>query len=104
MSGSGGGGFSSSFDDCDSLTINTQLSSPKPEVVKHIRVGDGLDVAVQQGQNTTVIVVLFNGEVAGGLAAPEIGRLRTCIESGTQYSAQVTGLSDGQVRVRVTPR
>lgn len=104
MSGSGGGGFSPRSDDCESLIINTQLSSPKPGVVQHLSVGDDLEIVIQQGQTTTVVVALFNGEVAGGLAAPEVGRLRTCLEGGNQYIAKVIGLNDGQVRVRVTPR
>lgn len=104
MSGSGGGGFTPVFDSCDTLVINTQLSSPKPEVVQHISVGDELIVALQAGETTTVVVALFQGQVAGGLAAPEIGRLRTCLEGGTEYRASVTAKSDGQVRVRVSAK
>ncbi len=104
MSGSGGGvgGFSPQFDSCESLVIDTQLSSPKQAVVERISVGDTLIISTQNYGGAAVVVAIYQGEVAGGLAAPEIGRLRTCIEDGTQYLAKVVAKNDGQVRVRVT--
>ena len=106
MSGSGGGGsgggFSQNFDSCESLVIDTQLSSPKHAVVEHIRVGDILTIATQNYGDASVVVALHKGDVAGGLAAPEVGRLRSCMEKGTQYLAKVTAINDGQVRVRVS--
>lgn len=100
--GGGGGGFSPKFDSCESLVIDTQLSSPKQAVVERIKVDDTLMIATQNYGGATVVVALHEGEVAGGLAAPEIGRLRTCMESGTQYLAKVISKNDGQVRVRVS--
>ncbi len=103
MSGSGGGGsFSAPFDTCESLVINTQLSSPKPDVIKRIQINDKLVISTQASGGTTVIVALHEGEIAGGLASPETGRLRTCLEGGTQYVAKVTAINDGQVRVQVS--
>lgn len=105
MSGSGGGGGGGSFDpppdNCAALVFDTQLSSPKQAVVANIQVGDELSVATQTVGGTTVVVVLHNGQVAGGLASPLVLRLRECIASGTQYTATVTAVNGGQVRVRV---
>lgn len=101
-SGGGGGGFSPQFNSCASLVIDTQLSSPKQAVVERISVGDTLIISTQNYGGAAVVVAIYQGEVAGGLAAPEIGRLRTCIEDGTQYLAKVVAKNDGQVRVRVT--
>lgn len=104
MSGSGG---SSSGPDyvptrqCEDLVIDTQLSSPKPDVVAGISNGDVLDVEAQQMNGTTVVVALHNGNIAGGLASPEIQRLRECIAKGVEYAATVTAKKGGQVSVRV---
>lgn len=107
MSGSGGSGYGGGFesvDDCGSLFIETQLSSPKEDVIDKIDVGDILDVIVQQVGTTMVVVVLWQGEIAGGIAAPQVQKLRECIGQGTLYDATVTSKNDGQVRVRIKPK
>lgn len=102
-SGGGGGGFVPDTIECDRLVINTQLSSPKPDVVAHLEKGVELPVSLEAYPGTTVVVAKFNGVVAGGLASPETARLRRCIEQGTSYSATVIDITGGQVRVRVHP-
>ena len=104
MSGSGGGSYGGGFESastCEALVIDTQLSSPKEDVVSKIKIGDELDVDVRQIGSTAVVVVLHNGSVAGGIAAPQVQKLRECIAAGTTYIAKVTSKSDGQVRVRI---
>ena len=88
-------------DSCSTLQIRTQLGSPKPDVVALISVGDILDIAIQQNGTVAVVAALYKGQLAGGIAAPEIARLRECIESGTTYQAEVTSISGGQVRIRI---
>jgi hypothetical protein len=100
--GGGGGGDSGPEETCETLVIDTQLSSPKPKVVALIKVGDVLEVGTQTTGTTTTVIVKHNGAVAGGLAAPLIQRLRQCIDEGTQYRAKVTAKKDGLVRVRVS--
>lgn len=100
--GGGGGGFAPQFDSCETLVINTQLSSPKSGVVEKIQLGDILTLATQAAGGATIVVALYEGKVAGGLASPETGRLRSCLEGGTNYIAKVTGKDDGQIRVRVS--
>jgi len=104
MSGSGGGGGGGSetpVTSCEELVIDTQLSSPKDDVVEKIKVGDVLDVGAQRKSGTTVVVVLYKGKVAGGLASPLLAQLRECLNNGTKYQAKVISKSGGQVRVRV---
>ena len=84
------------------LDITTQLSSPKASVIEGLEAGDLLDVALLPGANT-VVGVLRNGQVAGGLASPDVQRLRECIDGGTQYNAEVKEVNGAQVRVRVRP-
>lgn len=104
MSGSSGGGSGSWSDppsNCATLVVDTQLSSPKQSVIVGIAVGDVLDVATQDVNGTTTVVVLRMGQVAGGLASPQAPRLRECIAEGYQYQATVTDVQGGQIRVRV---
>jgi ribosomal protein S1 len=106
MSGSGGGGYSGAFEQfntCDTLIIDTQLSSPKEEVIDMINVGDLLEVAIQTVNSQAVVVVLYNGMVAGGIAAPQVQKLRECMSQGTRYNATVVSKNDGQVRIRIKP-
>lgn len=106
MSGSGGGGGGGSADwniSCDTLVIETQLTSPDAAVIAGIQLNDVLPVESRQMNGMTVVVVVHNGQVAGGLAAPQLPRLRECMNGGTEYEAKVLSKSNGQVRVSVRP-
>ena len=99
--GGGGGGVDTPVFDCADLVIDTQISSPKPAVIATLKVGDLLEVATQNSAGAVVVVLLHKGKVAGGLASPQLHRLRECLNSGTQYRAEVKSINAGQVRVRV---
>ena len=105
MSGSGGsgygGGFESAAPSCENLVINTQISSPKMQVVKGITVGTILDVAIEVAGTISVVVIRHNGHTAGGVASPNVQRLRECIEQGTIYHAKVTVVNGPQVNIRI---
>lgn len=107
MSGSSGGGGGGSFADtstsCETLVIDTQLSSPNEDVIAEIDVSSVLPVESRQMSGTTVVVVVHNSQIAGGLTAPQLPRLRECMNGGTDYEATVLSKSNGQVRVRVRP-
>ena len=104
MSGSGGSGYGSGFgqgNSCENLVIDTQLSSPVAAVIGQLVIGSVLTVGTQPGQVTTLVVAIYNGQVAGGLASAQIARLLECIDSGHQYKATVTSINDAQIKVRV---
>lgn len=105
MSGSGGsgygGGFGQGVDSCESLVIHTQLSSPVAQVVGQLQVDDVLAVRSRPGQGVTLVEAVFQGQVAGGIAAPQIHRLMQCLTDGYKYQATVTAISGGQVKIRV---
>lgn len=104
MSGFDGmGGPISPGGSCESLVIDTMLASPRQTVVADLNPGDVLEVRLAEtNTGERVVQVVFQGQLAGGLASPAISRLRECIEGGTQYHARVTGRRDALVRVRVT--
>lgn len=102
--GGGGGGFGGGDEvDCKRLVINTQLSSPKADVVHALNEDAELDVEIDLVNGTSVVVAKFGGQVAGGLASPETARLRQCLEQGHRFGATVIHVTGGQVRVRVHP-
>ena len=106
MSGSGGGGFGG-FNEpavaCESLVFETQLTSPQEAVIALFDVDDMLQVGLEQAGTSTVVVLSFQGQTAGGIASPHMNRLRECIQAGTRYSATVLSKTGGQVRVRIAP-
>ncbi|AXD50743.1 hypothetical protein AIS11_21190 [Salmonella enterica] len=107
MSGSGGGSFGGQFSQepfelsCEKLTITTQLSSPIPAVVSALKVKDILGIQQINNNGLSLTVALHNGAVAGGIASPQIQRMRDCIALGTTYVAEVIAINGGQVMVKV---
>lgn len=105
MSGSGGGGGGGGGGDnppqCETLVFVTQLVSTVPAVVALLKVGDVLDVVLAIMKGQTIVQVLHNGQVAGGLTGLDANRLRACMDDGHQYKATVLTINGGQVRVRV---
>ncbi|ELK4796406.1 hypothetical protein LER27_28705 [Pseudomonas aeruginosa] len=97
------GTFSSNETACDSLVLDTQLASPKEAVVDLIEIGDVLDVALGNANGLVTVEVLRNGQVAGGVASPNIQRLLTCMKQGTVYIATVYEKIGGQVKIRISP-
>lgn len=85
---------------CERLFIDTQLSSPRADVVSQLHAGDRLEVALDTGRRD-IVVVLHRGVLAGGLAAPNLSRLRDCLNGGTVYEAEVVEVNGGQIRVHV---
>lgn len=108
MSGSGGSGglggnFESGGASCESLVIDTQVSSPVEDVVEDLEVGDVLEVGQDVRDGLTLVVLLHRGRIVGGVASSTLNRLRECMGLGHKYTATVTSISDGEVRVRIQP-
>ncbi len=85
------------------LYLQTQLASPKPDVVDQINIGDCLDIGLIDLSGQLVAVALWRGQVAGGIASPRVLRLIACIESGTSYQAAVLDKNGAQVVLRISP-
>jgi hypothetical protein len=89
---------------CEKLVFNTQLASPKEDVINQFVVDDILDITFEQLNGQAVVYARWNGQIAGGIASALLPRLRTCIVEGTTYVAKVTQKQGGQVLLRVSPR
>lgn len=102
MSGSGVSylGPSTPTSSCATLQFDTQLASPKAQVVAQLSVNDILDIVFAPTGNQ-VVIALWNGAEAGGIVDPNLSQLRNCMNQGEQYQARVLQISGGQVRLRV---
>lgn len=103
-SGGGGGGVVDTIVDCHELVLETQLTSPKEDVVERISEGDILTLELHLVSDRAVVVATYDGQVAGGVASGMLPQLRECIESGVRYHARVLLIRGGQVKVRIEPR
>ena len=103
MSGSSGGGGSinrpSDNEDCANLVINTNLASPKADVIAKLKVGDQLSVEAASEQGP--IQALRGRSVAGNIVSREQVRLLNCLNQGTAYIAEVLSITGGQCKVQV---
>lgn len=95
--GGGGGGMTP----CDMLAFETQLSSPKSDVIAGLKPGELLQISLIQAGGVQTVQVLRHGKVAGGLTAPDVKRLRECILEDHVFEATVMAVTGGQVKVRV---
>lgn len=91
-------------DNCSRLVIETQLGSPKPDVVKLLNIGEMLDVGVHTASGMAVVVVFRGSDIVGGVASTQLAILRACLEKGVEYQAEVMAINQGQVRVRIRAR
>lgn len=83
-------------DDCTFRDI-TIVASPKAPVLAKVAKGDVLLVALEDGK----LVVLRDGEVLGSLAFPGALKLRSCIEKGFNYEADVLSVAGGKCQVEI---
>mgnify|MGYP001300122390 CR=1 FL=1 len=103
MSGSSGAGGSinrpSENEDCANLVINTNLASPKADVIATLKEGDELKVQAATTQGP--IQALRGNSVAGNIVTREQVRLLNCLNEGTEYIAEVLSITGGQCKIQV---
>nr|WP_300148920.1 hypothetical protein [Propionicimonas sp.] len=104
MSGSNGPDYSpvgggSGAADCASYRREKPLQAPNGDVVPMLRVGDVLDVELQEDPVLVVAVVTPSGREAGAIV-PD-GQLISCLQNGVAFSATVTSIRGGHVMFRI---
>lgn len=75
----------------------TIVASPKAAVLAKAAKGDVLLVAIVDD----ALVVLREGDILGSLAFPAALRLRSCIEKGFNYEAEVLSIDGGRCQVEI---
>jgi hypothetical protein len=102
MSGSSGtGGHEPPTLSCEDLEFDTQLTSPKLDVVNKLSKDVVLKVSTQVMGGKSRVVATYKGNEAGGIGSSDLRQLRECIEGGTRYTATVISINSGQVKVHV---
>ena len=102
-SGSGAGGGSDA-DDC--LFVQTApLSSPVPAVVSGLKVGDVLEVDLQNSPSgNRLLVSTAGGQAAGSLTHPGHLKIIQCIGTGHIYKATVVQKTGALIALRIEPK
>jgi hypothetical protein len=104
MGGSGSVGWTPSVpsDPCDKLSFVAIVNSPQPAVIAKLSQGDLLNVKLQATPQT-VVVVEYQGAVAGTLAGVQVTRLINCLQNGYEYNAKVISVVGGKCTIEVGP-
>lgn len=98
-SGGFGGGSSAGGADSCVLHFNTVLASPDPAEVAALSIGDVLNILIQDAP-PAVTACAPDGRIVGGITQEAL-RLRTCIQQGYAYEAEILSISGGAVQVQV---
>jgi hypothetical protein len=102
--GSGGsGGGSGGTNKCEHLDEFTDLLSPKPEVVKHLKRGSKLTLAMLRGK-PPILVQTPDGETAGSVVPLVLEILVQCMKEGREFTAEVVSLAGGACKLHIYPR
>lgn len=101
--GGGGGSWSGGAGDIDQcmFTFDTVLGSPDPAQVAALTLGELLPVVLLDNP-PRVVVAHASGALIGGVTQ-FAAQLRTCMQQGYSYVAEVTDVRGGAVEVNVRP-
>lgn len=103
--GGGAGGFpEASSIDCAQLQIRTRLSSPQPDQVEQLGVGDLLDIQLDEPPRLRVIVTTADGDVAGTITGGQLGQLIRCLQDGHTFEGEVLTVDGGDVELDIRAR
>ena len=106
MSGSGGGsglgfGGGGGAISCSSLSIITQLASPKAAIIATLKVGELLNVELTPPAGP-VQLLTNTGEIAGAVLSPDVAELIQCLNDDYKYAAKVLEIKGGNCKVLIT--
>ncbi|RNC84576.1 MAG: hypothetical protein ED557_06245 [Balneola sp.] len=94
-----GGSTGSSSIDCKQISFQTNVTSPDPDVLSRIVVGNLLSVGLSSENGP--IIVSFNAQVLGSITNYRYIDLKRCINEGYSYIAEVINIDGGTCSVRI---
>ncbi len=107
MGGSGNGGppvgrVDSDVTDSCELEFEANVFGPVAGVADELSEGDMLAVSLTEDDTVKVVLQDSQGRTAGTLAgSARISKLVSCVQQGTEYSAEVISVDSGDIRVLV---
>ena len=87
---------------CDQLSFLAIIHSPQPAVIVQISQGDLLSVELQ-AVPLTVVVVKYQGAIAGTLTGVQVSSLINCLQNGYPFGAKVISIEGGKCTIDVRP-
>lgn len=88
---------------CSRLSFRAPITSPKPQLLKALKVGDVLDIKLDPNPPHTVSVT-SHGSPVGTLTGSDISELVRCIQNGFEYEAKVLEIRGGTCIVEVSAK
>src|SRR5690349_9995251 len=85
---------------CANLVINTQIATPIPGVVSTLKKGDILEVSVASATGP-INLITSKGKLAGSILSRNQARLLSCINSGTEFVAEVISVKGAHCEVQI---
>jgi hypothetical protein len=86
---------------CGSLIIQTQLSSPREDVIQTLKKGDLLTIILLNGNGPCVAT--YNEKIAGTIINKDILTLIACLQKGCKFIAIVRNIIGGRCAITIKP-
>jgi hypothetical protein len=97
---SGGGGGIPSFD-CDTVSIQTNISSPDPTVLATLSKGDFLNIELRTATGP-LIAITAALNILGSVFTTRPAELINCINNGHRYHARILKIAGGDCQILIT--
>lgn len=102
--GSGSGGVDSG-NNCIQIFRGARLSSPKPDVITNLMVGDSLTLETRKYKDSFVLYAITDsGKEAGTVISSSAARITQCIQKGYSYIAIVKVIDGGNCILEIRPK
>ena len=111
MSGSGSSGGGANFGggggipiiECEKISIKTNITSPDPDVLKQIKVGDVLDIELQTASGP-LVAITSDHKIVGAVFVTNPKMLIDCINRGFEYHARVILKEGGDCQILIVSK
>ena len=96
-------GGAAGSDKC-AISEKTVLNSPDPAVISTLKAGATLEVRLETIPRKRLVAVAADNKIAGSITSARLVDFIECIESGSEYLADVLSIQGGRVEVEVRPK
>lgn len=95
--GEGGGG-----DDPCAIHEVTTINSPDRTVLATLRVGEVLDLILDNGPPRRLLARTAGGQIAGSITSPSLAQLIRCMQDDVAYGLEILSLRGAVCQVRIS--
>ncbi len=98
-----GGGGGVPAQDCNDVSIKTNITSPNPAILKTLKVGDYLDIELLSATGPLVAKTI-KGKILGSVFVTNPKLLIDCISKGYSYHAKILKIDGGDCQILITSK